>query len=206
LIICGLTALQVAAQENSWKTEIDNSLVRVARRLVAPHETVSAAEMPPALLVFLTDYSVRVTGAARQELRGKPGQFFWHSGGRIGLENLSEHRVQVAQIVPKFGPPVPPFTELEPSSALNRRRVEFENELIRVAHPDVRVGLRVAERRDPTVIIHLSTAHIRFTRGARVQEFQAKSGDIRFDAGGAFVFENLGQRHEVLRVELKAGN
>jgi len=27
LIICGLTALQAAAQENSWKTEIDNSLV-----------------------------------------------------------------------------------------------------------------------------------------------------------------------------------
>jgi len=206
LIICGLTALQVATQENSWKTEVDHSLVRVARRQVAPGGTVSAADMPPALLVFLTDYSVRVTGAVQQELRGKPGQFLWHPGGRIGLENVTGNHVQVAQIVPKFGPAVPPFTELEPSSGLNRRSVEFENELIRVAHFNVRVGARGAERRDPTVTIHLSDAQIRFTRGARVQEFQAKAGDIRFDRGGAFVFENLGPRHEVIRVELKAGS
>jgi hypothetical protein len=207
LIICGLTALQVAAQENSWKTEIDHSLVRVERRLMAAHETVSAAEMPPALLVFLTDYSVRLTTASPpEEVRGKPGQFLWHPGGLIGLENLTGHGVQVAQIVPKFGPAVPPLTESEPSSALNRHRVEFENELIRVAHPDVRVGRRIAERRDPTVVIHLSTAHIRFTRAdGRVEEFQAKAGDILFDLAGAFIFENLGQRHEVLRVELKAG-
>src|SRR5207302_8611055 len=124
--------------------EIDNKLVRVERRIVAPRETVSAAEMPPALLVFLSDYSMRVTGAAQQELRGKPGQFLWHPGGRISLENLSWHPVEVAQIVPKFGPAVPPFTELEPLSALNRRRVEFENELIRVTHPIERAGLRIA--------------------------------------------------------------
>lgn len=106
LIICGLTVLQAAAQENSWKTEVDHSLVRVARRQIEPRETVAAAEMPAALLVFLTDYSV-VTGVAGQELGGKPGQFLWHPGGRIGLENLTDHRLQVAQIVPKFGPRYP---------------------------------------------------------------------------------------------------
>jgi len=149
---------------------------------------------------------VRVTGAALQELQGKPGKFLWHPGGRIGLENLTGHGVQVAQIVPKFGPPVPPSTELEPSSARNRRSVEFENELIRVAHFNVRVGVKAAERRDPTAVIHLSAAHIRFTQAdRRVEEFHPKAGDMRFDLGGAFIFENLGQRHEVFRVELKAG-
>jgi len=206
LIICGLTALQVATQENCWKTEVDHSLVRVARRQVAPGGTVSAADMPPALLLFLTDYSVRITGAVQQELRGKPGQFLWHPGGRIGLENVTGNHVQVAQIVPKFGPAAPRFTQLEPSSALKRRSVEFESELIRVAHFNVRVGARGAERRDPTVVVHLSAAHIRFTRpDGRVEEFQAKPGEIRFDRAGAFIFENLGPRHEVIRVELKAG-
>lgn len=72
LIICGLAALQLAGQENSWKTEIDNSLVGVERRIVAPRETVAVAEMHSALLVFLTDYSVRLaTASPPEEAQGK---------------------------------------------------------------------------------------------------------------------------------------
>jgi hypothetical protein len=71
LIICGLTALQVAARENSWKTEPDNGLVRVSRPQIEARETVAAAEMPATLLVFLTDYSVRVSGAFIYENLGQ---------------------------------------------------------------------------------------------------------------------------------------
>jgi hypothetical protein len=203
LIICGLTALQVAAQENSWKTEIDNSLVRVARRLVAPHETVSAAEMPPALLVFLTDFSVRVTGAAPQELRGKPGQFIWHPGGRIGLENLSEHRVEVARVTPKFSP-----ASEEASAARNSRNVIFDNDLIRVRRIHFARGGKAAMHPvPPYVVIHLSAAHLKFTQAdGRVEDFQMKAGNIRFQPRAAYSGENLGDSLEVLRIDLKAGN
>src|SRR5229473_7555000 len=161
LIICGLAALQAAAQDNSWKTEIDNSLVRVERRIVAPHETVAAAEMPPALLVFLTDYSVRLKTASRpEEVSGKPGQFLRHPGGRIGLENLSEHRVEVARVTPKFSP-----ASEEASDALNSRNVDFDNDLIRVRHFHfARDGKAAMHPVRPRVVIQLSAAHIKFTR------------------------------------------
>src|SRR5215471_17153562 len=114
-----LIAMAASAQDDSWKTEIDNSLVHVSRLQIEPRGNVPAAEMPPALLVFLTDYGVRVTGVAQKERRGALDQLIWHPGGKIGLENLSDRRLQVVQFVPKFGPASPPFTELEPSSALN---------------------------------------------------------------------------------------
>src|SRR5215470_7471325 len=122
LIIFGLAALQAVAQENSWKTEIDNSLVRVERRIAALHQTVDSAQLTPGLFVFLTDHAVRLTTASRQEeLRGKLGQFLWHPGGRIGLENLSEHRVEVARVTPKFSP-----ASREASAALNSRNILFD--------------------------------------------------------------------------------
>jgi len=204
LIICGLAALQAAAQENSWKTEIDNSLVRVERRIVALHETGAAAELPPGLIVFLTDHAVRLTTALKQEeLRGKLGQFFWHSGGRIAVENLSEHRVEVARVTPKFSP-----ASEQTSAPLNRRNILFDNDLIRVRHIRFARGGKTAMHPVvPRVLIPLSAYHIKFTRaGGRVEEFRMKAGDIRFDPEGAFSDENLGDSLEVLRIELKAGN
>ena len=202
-----LMAMAASAQDDSWKTEIDNSLVHVSRLQIEPLGNVPAAEMPPALLVFLTDYGMRVTGVTpNEELRGAFGECHWHPGGQIGLENLSDHRLEVAQFVPKFGPALPPFTELEPSSALNRRNIEFENDLIRVAHTRVREGARLSERRDPTAVIHLTAAHVKFIyQNGPVEERRAKAGDIRWDEGGGFTFENLGDRLEALRIELKAG-
>src|SRR5262249_44806740 len=100
VICCCLLVLPAAAQGHSWKTEIDNSLVRAERRFVAPRETVSLVDSPPALFVFLTESPVRITTAARQEeLRGKRGQCFWHSGGKISLENPGEQRAEVARVV-----------------------------------------------------------------------------------------------------------
>src|SRR6476469_7984987 len=91
LILCGLVGglvdFPAAAKDNSWKKEIDNGVVQVFRRVVTSRETAATTELPPGLLIFLTDYSIRLTGAKRQEeLRGKRSQFLWHSGGRIGLE------------------------------------------------------------------------------------------------------------------------
>ena len=207
LILGGLLALPVTAQDNSWRKEIDNNLVRVVRRLVAPRETVSAAGLPPALLVFLADYSVRLTTAAQQEeLRGNPDQFFWHSGGRIVLENLSEHRLEVVQVAPKFSP-----GSQELAAALGRRTMVFENDLIHVRHLHLAPGRIAAsplapEHLLPAVVIQLSSAHIRLTHaGGRIEEFRMKAGDIRFEAGGGFSFENLGDSVDVLRIILKPG-
>ena len=88
----------------------------------------SAADKPRSLLVFLTDYSVQLKTAARQEsLRGKRGQFLWHAGGEISLENLSEHPLDIAHVGPKFSPTPEPWPP-----GLNPRNVVFENDLVRV--------------------------------------------------------------------------
>ena len=203
LIIFGLAALQAVAQENSWKTEIDNSLVRVERRIVALHETGADAELPPGLLIFLTDHAVRLTTASRQEdLRGKLGQFLWHPGGRIGLENLSEHRVEVARVTPKFS-----AASEKASAPLNSRNILFDNDLIRVRHMRFARGGKTAMHPVvPRVLIHLSAYHLKFTwADGRVEELRMRAGDIRFDPEGAFSDENLGDAIEVLRIELKAG-
>src|SRR5258708_23340324 len=186
-ILLLMAALPVAAQANSWKTDIDNSLVHVSRRLVGAHETVSAAEMRSGLFVLLTDHSVRVTTAALQEeRRGAPGQFFWHPGGRISLENLSDHAMEVALVAPKFSP------ASEPAPAvLNGRSVVFENDLIRVRHVSGAAVRRTAERPLPSLVIQLSAAHFRLTyTDGRVEEFRVKAGDIRFEAaGGLYLHE-----------------
>jgi hypothetical protein len=159
--------------------------------------------MPPVLLVFLTDYSVRLTTVVRkEELRGKLGQFLWHSGGRIGLENLSEHRVEVARVTPKFSP-----ASEEAPAVRNSRNVVFDNDLIRVRHIHFARGGKAAMHPvPPYVVIHLSAAHLKFTQAdGRVEDFQMKAGNIRFQARAAYSGENLGDSLEVLRIDLKAG-
>ncbi len=209
LILCGLMVLPAAAQDDSWKTEIDNSLVRASRRLVAPREAVSASEVPPALLVFLTDCSVRLTTAGRrEELRGKRGQSLWHSGGRVGLENLGDQRMEIAQVVPKFKPDS--SYQLPPA---NPRNVQFENDLIRMRRigPLSATGLNLAagklQHPAPSVLIELSSAvHLRLKHtSGRVEEIQRKAGDIWFQPEDPFYPESIGDwpDHEALRIELK---
>jgi hypothetical protein len=209
LILCGLAGglvdFPAAAQENSWKKEVDNGVVQVSRRLVALRETVSIAELPPGLLIFLTDYSVRLTSAKRQdELQGKRSQFLWHSGGRIGLENLSSYPLQIAHVAPKFSPELS-YQLL----AVNARDVEFENDLIRMRRIVPGALERAAGRLEhlaTSVLIELSAAHFRLThRDGRAEEIRVKAGDIWFQAGDVFTVESLGAwpEHEALRIELK---
>ena len=200
LILCSLAVLPAAAQDDSWKKEIDNRLVRVSLRQLAPRETVSAAGLPPGLLVFVTDYSVRVTGAAGpEELQGMAGEVRWHSGGGITLENLSGQRLDVALVVPTFSPE--PSFPLPPAG---RRAIKFENDLVRARRFHVPAGAKTPERLGPAVVLQLAPAHIRFTyTDGHVDEARMKPGDFRFDVAGAFTFENLGDRLEVLKIDLK---
>ncbi len=212
LMLCGLIALlPVAAQDDSWKNEIDNSLVRAARRLVAPHETVSIADSAPSLFVFLTEDPVHITIAGRrEELAGKRGQCFWYPGGRVSLENPGEQRAEVARIVPKFSPD----TSYQLPRA-NPQRVDFENDLMRMRH----IGPRSAGAPKraagslvhiaPSVVIDLSAGHFKLTHtDGRVDDIRRKGGEIWFQPASTFSDENLGDlreglRHEALRIELK---
>ncbi len=204
-LACALGDPTAAAQDNSWKKEIDNGLVRVLRRLVAPRETVSTPELSPGLVIFLTDYSVRLTGAERQkELRGKRSQFLWHSGGRMNLENFSSHSLAIAHVAPKFS-----SESSYQLPAVNARDVEFENDLIRLRRIVPGALERAAGRREhlaTSVLIELSAAHFRLTRpDGRVDEIRVKAGDIWFQTGDVFTVESVGEwpEHEALRIELK---
>jgi hypothetical protein len=187
-------------QAPTWTKEIDNRLVRVSRRKVSARETVTRDNSAPVLLVFLTAYSVQVTGTGpNQELAGTPGGVLWHESGKLTLENLSAQPLELAEVMPTFG--ITPSYQLE---GARPESIKLENDFMRVRRFSVRAGAKGHETRGPTVIFQFTPAHIKFTYdNGRVEEVRMKAGDSHFDAAGTFTFENLGDRLNVMRIELK---
>jgi hypothetical protein len=192
--------LPAIGQDPTWTKEIDNRLVRVSRRKVAAWETITRDNPAPVLLVFLTAYSVQVAGTgASQELAGAPGGVLWHERGRLTLENLSGQPLELAEVMPTFG--ITPSYRLE---AARPESIRLENDFMRVRRFSVKAGSKGVETRGPTVIFQFAPAHIKFTYdNGRVEEVRMNTGDSHFDAAGTFMFENLGDRLNVLRIELK---
>jgi hypothetical protein len=199
------TAVLASAQNPAWKVEIDNPLVQAARCTVAPRSTAPPAGISQGLLVFLTDFSVRITGdGGQKELEGKPGEFLWYSSGQIGIENLSGEQLEVLWAAPKLRPE-PGGASYVPRPDENRPNLKFENDLIRVRRFWTRGSRRVlAENRLPGMTVFFDPAHIRFTYAdGRVEELRLNAKQIRFSAGGSFTVENLGDDHEVMWIDLK---
>ncbi|HKE20877.1 MAG TPA: hypothetical protein VKB88_00720 [Bryobacteraceae bacterium] len=192
--------LPAIGQDPTWTKETDNRLVRVSRRNVAGRETVTCDNPAPVLLVFLTAYSVKVAGTGpNQELAGTPGGVLWHESGRLTLENLSAQPLELAEVMPTFG--ITPSYRLE---AARPESIRLENDFMRVRRFSVRAGSKGVETRGPAVIFEFAPAHIRFTYdNGRVEETRLNAGESHFDAAGTFTFENLGDRLNVLRIELK---
>jgi hypothetical protein len=200
MMLCVLMVLPAIGQDPTWTKEIDNHLVHVSRRKVAPRETVTVDNAAPVLLVFLTAYSVQVGGTGpNQDLAGMPGEVLWHESGRLTLENLSAQTLEVAEVMPTFDA-TPSYT-LAPAG---RDSIKLENDFIRVRRISVRAGARKVETRDAAVIFQFAPAHIKFTYdNGHVEEARMNAGESRFDAAGTFTFENLGDRLNVMRIELK---
>lgn len=175
-----LAAVPAGAQSKEWKTEIDNSLVRVTRLAVMPHETVAVSDAAPALFVFLTECPVRISTAARQEERR--GLSFWSPDGKISLENLSDRRVEVARVMPKFGP--------DSSYQLpraNPERVEFENGMLRMRHigprsPNGGAGVPAGRLQHPATSAMIGCR--RFICGSRIQADEWMISSERLETSG----------------------
>lgn len=201
MMLCVLMVLPAIGQDPTWTKEIDNHLVRVSRRKVAPRETVTVDNAAPVLLVFLTAYSVQVGGTGpNQELAGTPGEVLWHESGRLTLENLSAQTLEVAEVMPTFGA-TPSYTL---ATAGRGGSIKLENDFIRVRRFSLPAGFRKVETRGPVVIFQFAPAHIKFTyNNGHVEEARMNAGESRFDAAGTFTFENLGDRLNVMRIDLK---
>jgi hypothetical protein len=193
--------LPAIAQDPAWTNEIDNRVVRVSRRSVAPRETVSSDNPAPALMVFLTAYSIQVAGTGpKQELAGTPGGVLWHERGKLTLQNLNDQQLVVAEVMPMFG--ATPSYSLEP--VVRGNSIKLENDFMRVRRFSVIGGAKAVEKRGPTVIFQFAPAHIKFTYdNGRVEEVRMNAGESHFDAAGTLTFENLGDRINVMRIELK---
>jgi hypothetical protein len=176
-------------------------LVRVSRRSLAPRETVSSDNPAPVLLVFLTAYSVQVAGTGpKQELAGTPGGVLWLERGRLTLQNLNDQQLVVAEVMPTFG--ATPSYPLAPAG--RGIHIKLENDFLRVRRFSVRAGAKTVETRGPAVVFQFAPAHIKFTYdNGRVDEARMNAGESHFDAAGTFTFENLGDRLDVMRIELK---
>jgi hypothetical protein len=201
MMLCVLMVLPAIGQDPTWTKEIDNRLVRVSRRKVAPRETVTVDNAAPVLLVFLTAYSVQVGGTGpKQKLAGTPGGVLWHERGRLTLENLNDRELEAAQVMPTFS--ATPSYALPPARLGNN--VKLENDFLRVRRFSLSAGFRKVETRGPVVIFQFAPAHIKFTYdNGRVDEARMNAGESHFHAAGTFTVENLGDRIDVMRVELK---
>ena len=200
----GVVAVAVFGQD-AWVREIDNQVVQVQRRFLGFHETLPVLDLPPALLVFLTEYSVRLTftEGKPQEIRGQAGGVFWHTGGRIGLENMSGHRIEVARVLPKYEP----SPEAASTAGNKRPGTVFGNALIGVHPVHNRAGKIVPmhDARLPKVLFYLTGAWLRLSHAdGRVEEFRTKPGEAVFFGAGRFAGEFLGREPvEGLHITLK---
>src|SRR5437016_1558998 len=98
-----LMALACAAHAQTRATVLRNELVTVIRRVWDPHEVFMAKNVvPPAALIFVTDYNLRFTYADRpaEEHAGKAGEAVWIPAGEYAIENpgrepLPAYRIEV---------------------------------------------------------------------------------------------------------------
>jgi hypothetical protein len=73
IVLFLFAVLPASAQADLWKTEPDNTPVRVVRRFVAHQETGTVSECALGVVVFLMDRPVRITAPERRD-----GTRAWH--------------------------------------------------------------------------------------------------------------------------------
>ncbi len=88
------------------KVEFENVQVRVLRITLGPHEKTPMHEHPAHVIVFLTDFHVKLTlpGGKMQERGGKAGETRWVADGKHVSENLSDKPYEMIVVELKAKP------------------------------------------------------------------------------------------------------
>jgi quercetin dioxygenase-like cupin family protein len=211
----GLAAL-AAAQDPvlvspDYKAEIENNWVRVLRVNRGPHAKAPMHQHPASVVVYLTDYHQRVTGADGrvQEVTHKAGDVSYTEAVKHSEENLSDHPLEAAVIELKPRPPgfkPKPITldpvKLDPEHHL----VPLENDRVRVLRTILEPHMKSPLHEHPHyVVVYLTELHTTMTLGdGRTVDNPRRPGEIAWRDALQHVTENIGDRMAMeIQVELK---
>ena len=215
IIGIGLAAL-VTAQDPvqvspDYKAEIENNWVRVLRVKRSPHAKAPMHEHPASVIVFLTDYHQRITGADGrvQEVMHKAGDVAYTEAVKHSEENLSDHPLEAVVIELKARPPgfkPKPITldpvKLDPEHHL----VPLENDRVRVLRTILEPHLKSPLHEHPHyVVVYLTELHTTMTLGdGRTVDNPRRPGEMAWRDALQHVTENIGDHTAMeIQVELK---
>jgi quercetin dioxygenase-like cupin family protein len=100
-VLLGGLAL-AAAQPPAFTTELANDRVRVLRIRVEPHGTLPMHEVPPHVLVWLTDGQLRLLypDGRTEDQSVKAGEVAWVSVGKHAGRNLGDKAIEFVAVEP----------------------------------------------------------------------------------------------------------
>ncbi len=206
----------VAAQDPvqispDYKAEIENNWVRVLRVKRGPHGKTPMHQHPASVLVFLTDYHQKVTGADGKvrEITKKAGDVSYIEAVKHSEENLSDQPLEAVVIELKPRPagfkPAPITLDpvkLDPDHHL----VPLENDRVRVLRTILEPHLKSPMHEHPHyVVVYLTELHTTMKLGdGKVVDNPRKPGEIAWRDALKHQTENIGDRTAMeIQVELK---
>jgi quercetin dioxygenase-like cupin family protein len=216
LAICLGFGAMAAAQDPvqvspDYKAEVENDWVRVLRVKRGPHDKSPMHQHPASVVVYLTDYHQKVTGAEGrvQELTRKAGDVSYIEALKHSEENLSEQPLEVVVIelkprLPNYKPT--PITldpvKLDPQHHL----VPLENDQVRVLRTILEPHLKSPMHEHPHyVVVYLTELHTTMKLGdGRTIDNPRRPGEIAWRDALKHETENVGDRTAMeIQVELK---
>ena len=210
--LAALAAAQVPVQASpDYKAEIENNWVRVLRVKRGPHAKAPMHAHPASVIVFLTDYHQRITGAdgKPQEVTHKAGDVSYTEAVKHSEENLSDHPLEAVVIELKPRPPgfkPKPITldpvKLDPEHHL----VPLENDRVRVLRTILEPHMKSPLHEHPHyVVVYLTELHTTMTLGdGRTVDNPRRPGEIAWRDALQHVTENIGDHTAMeIQVELK---
>jgi uncharacterized RmlC-like cupin family protein len=210
--LAALAAAQDPVQASpDYKAEIENNWVRVWRVKRGPHANAPMHAHPASVIVFLTDYHQRITGAdgKSQEVTHKAGDVSYTEAVKHSEENLSDQPLEAVVIELKPRPPgfkPKPITldpvKLDPEHHL----VPLENDRVRVLRTILEPHLKSQLHEHPHyVVVYLTELHTTMTLGdGRTVDNPRRPGEIAWRDALQHVTENIGDHTAMeIQVELK---
>jgi quercetin dioxygenase-like cupin family protein len=194
-----------------YKAEIENNWVRVLRVKRAPHARAPMHQHPASVIVYLTDYHQKVTGADGkvQELSRKAGDVSYIEALKHSEENLSDQPLEAVIVELKSKPRefrTAPITldpvKLDPEHHL----VPLENDRVRVLRTILEPHLKSPMHEHPHyVVVYLTELHTTMKLGdGRVVDNPRRPGEIAWRDALKHQTENVGDRTAMeIQVELK---
>jgi quercetin dioxygenase-like cupin family protein len=206
----------VAAQDplqvsSDYKAEIENNWVRVLRVKRGPHGRTPMRQHPASVLVFLTDYHQKVTGADGkvQEITRKAGDVSYVEALKHSEENLSDQPLEAVVIELKLRPADfrPATITLDPVKLdPEHHLVPLENDRVRVLRTILEPHLKNPMHEHPHyVVVYLTELHTTMKLGdGKVVDNSRRPGEIAWRDALKHVTENIGDRTAMeIQVELK---